>query len=213
VIAGGNCGWADYLKTMKKLTLAIALTLFSSAGWAAEKLPLSEISDYLNTLTTAQAGFTQFNDDGSQSTGMLYVHRPGRMRFEYDPPEGTVVIASGGSITIHDLKSNQTPEAYPLRRTPLSILLARTVDLDRAKMVVAHGFDGTMTSVTAQDPQNPEYGSIDLMFSENPLELRGWVIRGEDGGQTSVTLERLQTGGQLSNRLFFPRPGEVGGDR
>ncbi len=198
---------------MKKLTLAIALTLFASAGWAAEKLPLSEISAYLNTLTTAQAGFTQFNDDGSQSTGTLYVHRPGRMRFEYDPPEGTVVIASAGSITIHDLKSNQSPEAYPLRRTPLSILLARNVDLERAKMVVGHEFDGTMTIVTAQDPKNPEYGSIELMFSESPVELRGWVIRGEDGGQTSVTLEPLQTGGRLSNQLFFPKPGEVDRDR
>jgi len=189
VIKGFNQAKVDYLKGMKHVSFALVFGLLTamsaSVGWAAEKLPLSSISDYLNGLKTAQGPFTQINDDGSLSTGTLYIHRPGRMRFEYDPPESSVVIAGGGAVTIHDPKSNQPPESYPLKRTPLSIILAKTVDLDRAHMVVGHGFDGSSTIVTAQDPENPEYGSIELMFTADPIELRKWVIHDGSGGQTT----------------------------
>ncbi len=192
---------------MKPIALALALALSASAGWAGEKLSLTAISDYLNGLKTAQGPFTQINDDGSLSTGTLYMHRPGRMRFEYDPPDNAVVIAGGGAVTIHDPKSNQPPESYPLKRTPLSIILARQVDLGRANMVVGHGFDGTATIVTAQDPESPEYGSIDLMFTADPVELRKWVIHDGSGGQTTVIMGGLQTGGRLSSLLFTTQAG------
>ena len=140
---------------MKRFLIASCLVLASAAPALAEKLPLSAISRYLNGMQTAQAPFTQINDDGSLSTGTLYIKRPGRVRFEYDPPEKAVVVAGGGAVVIFDPKSNVEPETYPLSRTPLSIILARNVDLDRANMVTGHGFDGTATVVTAQDPENP----------------------------------------------------------
>ena len=198
---------------MKQFSFAVVLALFASAGWGAEKLPLSAISGYLNGLETAQGPFTQINDDGTLSTGTLYMHRPGRMRFEYDPPDSAVVIAGGGAVTIHDTKSNQPPESYPLRRTPLSIILARNVDLGRANMVVGHGFDGTATVVTAQDPENPEYGSIELMFTAEPVELRKWVIHDGSGGQTTVIMGGLQAGGHLSSLLFTTQSGAGAANR
>lgn len=82
---------------MKRIALAIALTLAAPASWAAEKLSLNEISRYLNGISTASSPFTQINDDGSLSTGKLYMHRPGRMRFEYDGKGGgTVVVEAAG---------------------------------------------------------------------------------------------------------------------
>jgi outer membrane lipoprotein-sorting protein len=198
---------------MKQLALAITLALSATAGRAEEILPLAAISDYFNEMTTAQGTFSQFNDDGSTSTGTLYLYRPGRMRFEYDPPETTLVIAVNGSVSIIDPKSNQPPESYPLKRTPLSIILAKAVDFDGANMVVDHQFDGTMTIVTAQDPDKPEYGSIDLMFTEDPIELRQWVIYDGSGGQTTVILNELETGGNLSKLLFTIEQGSGGNNR
>jgi outer membrane lipoprotein-sorting protein len=211
VIGPSNRRDAPYLSAMKQIALALAFALSAflpaSAGWAGEKLSLSTISSYLNGLTTAQGPFTQVNDDGSLTTGKLYLHRPGRMRFEYDPPESSVVIAGSGAVMIHDPKSNQPPETYPLRRTPLSIILEKKVDLERANMVVGHGFDGTVTIITAQDPEYPEYGSIDLMFTSDPVELRKWVINDGSGGKTTVILGALQTGMKLSSFLFSMQAG------
>lgn len=197
----------SYVGGMKRLLAAMVLCVTASAGWAQQKLPLSAISDYLNGLTTVAGPFTQINDDGSLSTGKLYIHRPGRMRFEYDPPASGVVIAGGGAVVIHDPKSNQPPESYPLNRTPLSVILARRVDLGQANMVTGHVFDGTATVVRAQDPENPEAGFIDLSFTDNPVELRKWVIHDGGGGQTTVLLGAMETGVPLGNTLFTPGSG------
>lgn len=187
---------------MKQIAFALALTLCAPAAWAAEQLSLNEISGYLNAMTTAKTSFTQINDDGSLSTGKLYIHRPGRMRFEYDPPDSGTVVAGAGSVAIFDSKSNQPPETYPLKRTPLSVILARRVDLNRANMVVGHGFDGTTTVVNTQDPENPDYGNLELMFTGEPVELRKWVVHDNAGGKTTVILGALETGMRLPTKLF-----------
>ncbi|MBO9450610.1 outer membrane lipoprotein carrier protein LolA [Tropicibacter sp. R16_0] len=188
---------------MKQFAFAIAVTLAAPAAWAAEKLPLSDISTYLNGLKTVQTTMTQINDDGSLSTGKLWLQRPGRMRFEYDPPDSAVVVAKGGTVIIHDPKSNQPPEQYPLSKTPLSIILARNVDLARAGMVVGHDFDGTSTIVSAQDPENPDYGRIDLLFTGDPVELRKWVVHDGAGSRTTVILGPLIKGNSLNQNLFI----------
>ncbi|MEL7131898.1 MAG: outer membrane lipoprotein carrier protein LolA, partial [Pseudomonadota bacterium] len=155
-----------------------------------------------NNLRTAEGTFTQINDDGTVDTGKIYIKRPGKMRFEYNAPNEGLVVASANAVYIVDSKSNQPPETYPLRRTPLSLILARNVNLAQANMVVGHDFDGTATIVTAQDPEHPEYGNIQMKFTGNPVELRQWVINDSGGGQTTVVLAELKTGGTLSNRLF-----------
>jgi outer membrane lipoprotein-sorting protein len=168
----------------------------------AEKIPLGALSDYLNGLTTVESEFTQINSDGSISTGRIYIKRPGRVRFEYDPPDRSLVIAGGQQVAIFDAKSNQPPEQYPLKRTPLNLILAEKIDLARASMVVGHTADGTSTRIRAQDPENPEYGSIELVFTANPVELRQWVITDDLGAETTVILGELIKGGTFGARLF-----------
>lgn len=187
---------------MKQIAFALALALTAPAAWAADKLPLSQISNYLNGLKTVQTTFTQVNDDGSLSTGKLWLQRPGKMRFEYDPPNSAVVLANAGTVMVFDPKSNQPPEQYPLKRTPLSLVLARNVNLSQADMVVGHTFDGTATVVTAQDPKNPEAGRIELMFTSDPIELRKWVIHDNAGSQTTVLLGPLDDNVRVDSDLF-----------
>ena len=187
---------------MKHIFLAMALSLSATFAAAQDKLPLSAISDYMNGLTTLKAPFTQFNGDGSTSTGTLFVHRPGRMRFEYDPPNSAVVVAGSGAVVIHDPKSNQPPESYPLKRTPLSIILERNIDLTRTNMVTGHTSDGTTTTVTAQDPVHPEYGNIQMVYTSSPVELRQWIVTDDTGQQTTVILGDLAKDGRVPDILF-----------
>jgi outer membrane lipoprotein-sorting protein len=168
----------------------------------AEPVPLAQLSAYLNALTTAEAEFTQINADGSISTGRLFIKRPGRVRFEYAPPDKSLVMAGGGQVAIFDAKSNQPPEQYPLKRTPLNLILARNVDLNNAKMVVGHYEAQDTTRVVAQDPENPEYGTIELVFSNDPVALTSWVITDDMGNKTDIILDRMVTGMELPPSLF-----------
>lgn len=190
------------MRFITTFTLAAGLALSLPLAAVAQKLPLGDISGYLNKLQTAKGEFTQINGDGSISTGTIYIKRPGKVRFEYNPPESALVVAGSNTVVIFDKKSNQTAESYPLSRTPLSIILARNVDLGRARMVTGHDYDGTATIVTAQDPDNAQYGNIQMKFTGNPVELRQWIINDGSGGQTTVVLGDLQKGGSLPNSLF-----------
>lgn len=182
--------------------LALGLGLAAALPAAAEKLPLNAISSYLNAMKTAQGDFTQINDDGSISTGTIYIKRPGKVRFEYNAPDTGIVIAGSNTVVIYDKKSNQPAETYPLSKTPLSIILAENVNLGQARMVTGHSYDGTSTTVRAQDPEHPEYGNIELKFTGNPVELRQWVINDGNGSQTTVVLGELKKGGALANSIF-----------
>lgn len=192
------------LGIMRKFTLAnllFALALLASPI-AAEPLPLATLSAYLNGLTEVQATFRQENADGSTSSGHLYIKRPGRMRLDYDPPEKSVVLASGGTVAIFDAKSNEPPEQYPLGRTPLNLILAPQIDLAQARMVVGQAEVKGLTHVVAQDPKHPDYGTIELVFSANPVALTGWIVTDDAGNQTVVKLDALTTTASLQPSMF-----------
>lgn len=191
------------------LAATLAAGALSARPAAAAPIPLGELSRYLNGLTTAQAEFTQINADGTISTGTLYIHRPGRMRFDYKPPEEMLVMAGGGQVAVFDGKSNrQRPEQYPLSQTPLSIILAPRVNLAREGMVTGHRQEGNKTIVTAQDPQNPQYGKLEMVFTDDPVQLRQWVVVDGQGNRTTTVLGNLTRVDSLPAR-YFSIPTEI----
>ena len=187
----------------RRIALLAPLALLAFALPAqAEKLSLAAISKYLNAMKTAEAEFTQINADGSITTGRIFIHRPNRVRFEYAPPDKNLVLASGGQVAVFDGKSNQPPEQYPLKRTPLNLILGDKIDLGRAKMVVGHREDAGKTLIKAQDPEHPEYGSIELVFTANPVALRQWIIRDDAGSETTVILGDMVKGKEYKPSTF-----------
>jgi len=193
-----------YIGGMKPLRALLAPLAFIalSAPAFADKIPLGDLSAYLNSLATVQSDFTQVNADGTVSLGKIFIKRPGRVRFEYAPPDKSLVLASAETVAIFDAKSNQPPEEYPLRRTPLNLILAPRIDLGRAKMVVGHKEVENTTRVVAQDPEHPEYGTIELVFTADPIALRQWVITDDLGQQTTVILGELTPVSNLAASLF-----------
>ena len=186
---------------ISRFALAPVLALALALPAQAEKIPLSEISRYLNGLQTVQGDFTQINADGTISTGQVYIHRPGRVRFEYKG-DNTLMLASGGKVAVFDRKSNQGYQEYPLAQTPLSIILAPNVNLGQARMVTAHSEKDSATTVTAQDPAHPEYGNIQMVFTANPTELRQWVVTDDAGRKTTVILGEMAKGAAIPASKF-----------
>lgn len=189
------------MKPLRALLAPLALVALSAPAFA-DKIPLGDLSAYLNSLATVQSDFTQVNADGTVSLGKIFIKRPGRVRFEYAPPDKSLVLASAETVAIFDAKSNQPPEEYPLRRTPLNLILAPRIDLGRAKMVVGHKEVENTTRVVAQDPEHPEYGTIELVFTADPIALRQWVITDDLGQHTTVILGELTPVSNLAASLF-----------
>jgi outer membrane lipoprotein-sorting protein len=188
--------------TFKRFLLApVLLAAMAMPAWA-EKISLNALSRYINGLSKVETSFTQINADGTISTGTIYISRPYKARFEYNPPEEALVVVGSQRVAIFDGRSNTGPEQYPLKQTPLNLILGRNVNLGTANMVLGHEFDGTATSVLAQDPEHPEYGTIELMFTGPVVELRQWVITDSAGDKTTVILGQFEENPSLKLSLF-----------
>ena len=169
---------------------------------AADKTLINQIDAYLNSESALTANFLQVADDGSTRTGKAWIERPGRMRFEYDPPDPQLLIAGSGSLIYHDPALNQTTN-IPLSSTPLGILLAQHVSLDSANSEIT-GIDREPGEydVTLARRGKEALGRLTLVFSTNPLELRQWVVRDAQGHETRVSLYNVTPAGPLPDSLF-----------
>ncbi len=168
----------------------------------ADQTLISQVEAYLNKQTGFTANFLQVAADGSTRTGKAWLERPGKMRFEYDPPDKQLLVAGFGLLVYYDPQLDQTTN-IPLGSTPLGILLAEHVNLNSAGVVVTN-----MQSQPGEDDitlirkDKPSAGSLTLVFGTDPLELRQWVVVDAQGRQTRVSLYDVAPGGPYPDSLF-----------
>ena len=163
---------------------------------------LIRIEQHLNTSRTMRTRILQIASDGSYAEGMLHIHRPGRMRLEYDPPNPTMIIADGINLIYIDRELDHAT-AVLLRFTPAELILRDNLSLSSDDLLVT-GFSRSpgvirISLVRAKDPLE---GRIVLVFSNKPLELRKWVVIDGEGIKTTVSLLGPEFGIKLDPDLF-----------
>jgi len=177
-----------------------------------QRADLARVNTYLNQLDRLQAGFMQIAPDGAVSRGKFFLNRPGRMRFEYAPPEELLIIADGTSVAVREGVEAMI-DRYPIGSTPLSPILADKVTLGSEREVVAVKRDTGLLRVKLRDPKSPEKGEITLTFLDRGdanIELRQWVVIDAQGLTTQVGLSDIRDTGPLDPKLFIlndPAPG------
>ena len=173
-----------------------------SAQVAFAGADLKQISDYLDTLTSVESDFVQFNPDGSKQTGTMYLKRPGKVRFEYDGEDAPLVLISGGQVAVFDPLSNEPPFRFPVSATPLDTILGRDVDLTDGSLNTHIMESGEFTVVNAQDPKFAEYGYVSLVFDTDLMLLRQWVVIDGSGQQTAIALKQIKHGVKIKSSIF-----------
>lgn len=167
----------------------------------SDKALLDKAAGYLQALKSAEARFSQTDPHGAVTTGVFSLERPDRARFAYDPPAGLTVVADGMNVDIYDAKL-KTFDQYPLKQTPLSLLLGADVKLDRDAVIASVMRDKGGFTIGLRDARKHAQGQLTLRFSTTPLALTGWTVLDGQGGKTTVTLSDLKTGVALAPGLF-----------
>src|SRR5579871_4143594 len=105
----------------------------------ADGAELDAISAYLNGIITLKGGFIQIEPSGNVDQGSFYISKPGKMRFAYNPPSPTLIVADGHTVAVANTRLN-TVDRYPLSETPLGLVVGNDIDLrhDRALLSVQH---------------------------------------------------------------------------
>jgi outer membrane lipoprotein-sorting protein len=168
---------------------------------SAAHADLLRVEDYLNGLTTLKADFVQINPDGRMVTGELYYQRPDKMRLEYDPPNDILIVSDGWQIVYYDRKLEQISYLFP-NSTPLGFLLRDQIRLSGDVTVTDVRNSAGELHVTLVQTDEPNQGSIQLSFAEEPLELRRWTVVDAQGLATRIVLETPETGLPLDRELF-----------
>jgi outer membrane lipoprotein-sorting protein len=163
---------------------------------------VADVERYLNSIDTLEARFSQIAPDGGLATGKVYIQRPGRLRFDYDPPSRIRLIAPGDWRLIFYDASIKQVNVIPIRQTPLGILLDSEISLAGGVEVVGVDRSGDEVAVTLIRDGAADQGSVTLIFGERPLALRRWSVVDPQGLRTHVLLEEVETGGQLDPELF-----------
>ncbi|CAM5774209.1 LolA family protein [Bosea minatitlanensis] len=158
---------------------------------ATQEEAIERLNAYLNSFTTLQGNFIQFANNGKRLEGRVYIQRPGKMRFEYEPPATTEVIADGTSVAVRD-KRLGTQDVYSIGQTPLKFLVREKMDLSREGTITGASVDGDILSVRLEDRSTLGGTSkITLKFDLVANELRQWVVIDPQGYETAVSLYNL----------------------
>lgn len=179
------------------------LPAFASAAEKTKdfKDDVQAVERYLQGLTTAQARFVQTTPDGTQLVGTFYLERPGKLRFEYDPPLEDFVVADGFFIYFYDAELGEQTNA-PIGQTLADFFLRKTLKLEGDITVKSVKRGGGFLQIELAQTDDPEAGSLTLGFKEDPLTLSKWRIVDPQGLITEVELFYLKTGITHPKELF-----------
>ena len=190
------------LLTPLLLAPAMAAAQVRGAALSAQDLAdITRIETTLNATRALHAKFFQVAPDGGTSTGQVWLVRPGRMRFEYDPPAPFLLVAGHGLLVFNDRQLKQTTN-IPLDSTPLGLLLQDNVKLSGDVTVVSFVRQPGQIQVGVVRTKSPGDGVLTLTFADTPLALRQWTVLDQQRNETRVTLSAVTFGGNFPDRLF-----------
>jgi outer membrane lipoprotein-sorting protein len=169
---------------------------------AAEVADLQRASSYLNSLQSMEGSFVQLAPDGRTARGTVYLKKPGRVRFEYDKPNPTLIVADGTTVAVENTNLHTT-DRYPLGSTPLRLLLTN-VDLASDSHIVSVQHQPGVLAITAEEKNGPATGRVTMNFADtgNTLQLSYWDVVDGKGAHTTVSVSGLHSVADLPPQLF-----------
>ncbi len=170
---------------------------------AEQRAEVQRIEEYFNQLTTMRSTFLQASSTGLVARGVVWMERPGRMRFEYAPPSPVLITADGIWLTYQDNDLEQTTQ-IPLITSPLSVLVSDEVDLMDELVVEEIETGSNVIRLQLRQRDDPDQGNVILTFQDKPLSLKQWIITDAQGVEVKVALLDPVFGLDLPADLWRP---------
>jgi outer membrane lipoprotein-sorting protein len=206
-----------------RLSLLLILAAFTDPALAQSPLPtvklaptpapnatLAQVQNHLRGLTSMTADFQQTASTGQSARGKLFLLRPGRIRFEYEPTVPTLIVAQGNWLTLVNYDTAQV-QRWPIRDTPLSLLLDPNQDIGKfGRIAAGPGAMPGFITVEAADPKRPQFGSIKLFFEPSVsapagISLAAWQVLDAQGNTTTIQLTNVRLNVPVTANQFSYR--------
>jgi outer membrane lipoprotein-sorting protein len=169
---------------------------------STQRALISKVSNYLTSVQAVTGNFVQIGPDGRRAAGQLFIQKPGKVRFEYDPPSPIDIIADGQTVVVRDRQLG-TQDPYPLSQTPLRFLLSDRIDLLRDTKVVGISADESFVTINIEEVQ-PLIGTnrLMMMFDAKDYRLKQWTVTDVQGFDTTIAVSNLDSSKRPDPGLF-----------
>jgi outer membrane lipoprotein-sorting protein len=200
--SGLAAGFRSLFHLDKEPEVAATPVTTTAAFTPAQRAQVDKVSAYLSSMQQLVGNFIQVGPDGTRVRGEFYIQKPGRVRFEYEPPSRLEIIADGQSVVVRDRKL-ATQDLYPLSQTPLRFLLSERIDLLRETNVIGVRADDTFVTITIEERQ-PLVGTsrLVMMAGAKDFQLKQWTITDPQGYDTTVALSNLDNSKRPDPGMF-----------
>lgn len=171
---------------------------------------IKRIEDYLSNLKSIVSSFQQVAPDGTLTTGKFYLKRPGKMRWQYNPPTPILMVSNGSTLVYYDYELEQVSHVS-LDSTLIGLLAHDKIRFDGKIGITELAQDSGAIRISLAQRDKPTEGELMLEFSDKPLTLQNMVIRDATNQITSVALTDAKFGVALDDKLFIfrdPRKGK-----
>jgi len=162
-----------------------------------------QVNNFFKNLNTLEADFIQVSSSGNVSNGKIYFDLPGKLRIDYSKPNNLLITSKGFWIIIQD-RNLKTTNNIPLNQTPFSILIEKQINLSNKTIKTELENKSGIISLTIKSLNNEQAGQLILEFSEQPFNLKKWIIKDNFGDVTTVLIQNAKYNKKLSHLLFFP---------
>ena len=165
-----------------------------------DRADIARIESYIDGIETLSAKFQQV-ENGQVSRGRIYIHRPGRLRVEYDPPVPILMVADGTLLSYVDNELEQVSQ-MPLRQSTAWFLLRAPMQIQKGVTVTQVNRSPGSLRISMYQTDEPDAGSVELIFQDNPIVLQQWKLVDANNNETSVGLYDVEFGVPLPAKLF-----------
>jgi outer membrane lipoprotein-sorting protein len=196
LLGGAMLGAFAFLPRMARAAAPVAARLDTQ-----DRADVGRVVAYLNNIHTLESHFDQTAADGSDSSGKLYVERPGKLRLQYDPPMPVMIIADGRGIYYWDSKLQQLSQTR-VEDTPAWFLLRPDIKASGDVTVTRFEHQAGVIHLTMVETDHADLGTVTLTLADQPLELRQWTIVDAQNRPVTVTLTDPRFGGAISPLMF-----------
>ena len=168
----------------------------------AQRAQVDKVSAYLSSFQQLIGTFVQVGPDGTRTKGEFYIQKPGKVRFEYEPPTPIEIVADGQSVVVRDRKL-ATQDLYPLSQTPLRYLLKDRIDLLKDTNVVEVRSDDMYVTITIEEKQAVIGTSrLMMMMAAKDYQLKQWTVTDPQGFDTTVAVSNLDSSKRPDPSMF-----------
>jgi outer membrane lipoprotein-sorting protein len=171
---------------------------------AKHQRTITRLEKYLSNLSTIVSDFTQVAPDGSLTSGKFYLQRPGKMRWQYNPPTPMLIVSNGSEMVFYDYELEQVSH-IPLNQTLIGFLAQEEIRFDNTVGLRSIEEETSVIRITLAQREKPTEGQLMLEFSDKPLTLRNMVVTDAANQVTTVSLNNAQFGVKLDKELFIWR--------